>query len=90
MYCLSPEEKSDELFNHFYETKFGGPGFLGILEAKKEAVYIVDEIVKSLNFPEWDGNPHKFPEGFDTKVYWAKVKECINNISGPDYITFKN
>lgn len=85
MSTLKPKDKAEELFNHFYENKFDGPGFLGTKEAKGQAVFVVDEIMDALNVPQWDGNPESSPEGLGDALYWNEVKKHIQNIKELDY-----
>jgi hypothetical protein len=41
---LTPKEQALELFLHYWDTDFGGRGFVGTVEAKNEAHFVVSKI----------------------------------------------
>lgn len=73
---IDPKEKADELFNHFYDNEFSVIGYIGKEDAKIQATYIVDEILKSFGLPS---RGQQFYTSYSAVQFWETVKIFIND-----------
>lgn len=61
---LTVEEKGLELFNYFFDSDYGGYGFLPTKKSKELAIFVVEEIILANS---------------NDIEYWENVKMFINN-----------
>jgi len=71
---MTPKEKSQELFDKYWELNTDFDGLVKYELAKQCALIAVDEILKT-NPYEWDGEDLN-----STIEYWQEVKQEIENL----------
>ena len=86
---MTPKEKAQELVDKFSSIIVGAtteengqqfPDGMGKANRIKCALRCVDEIMKALNIPQWDGDPEHSPKDLGDGLYWQEVKTEIEKL----------